>query len=225
MRRRVVRVAWRVGVLLFVGAVVNVGVAWWYSALTMNEVQPILAVENIRGKPWPIGAPEHFPPPDGYAKFTYNSVASLEMWEWSSSSPGAKSTDLTQDEERWSVFIQYKSGFPCKALGWQESESHGNIGGMQDLMVSRGRIALPRWCQQCATVLRGDHVLEWTLPLHVFWPAFLANTGLFSGLLLAGVGCFRLIRSAWSTVRARDERCGTCGYEKADLSVCPECGR
>jgi hypothetical protein len=93
------------------------------------------------------------------------------------------------------------TGWPCDALaGWYECDR-------ESCPTTRGYIHLPP-----------NRELSY-LPV---WPGFALDTALF-GLLTAITitGIQRTRRNS----RAHAGRCVSCGYERRDLPICPECGR
>ena len=59
------------------------------------------------------------------------------------------------------------------------------------------------------------------LPLVPIWPGLLANTAIFAAAWFTPGFVWRTARTRR---RQRRHQCVTCGYDKASLTVCPECG-
>lgn len=223
MRRRVVRTACRVGVLLFVGAVVNVGVAWWGSAISSRT--PITD-ESFAGShcgDWPFPVPRGYPKPDELWRIRFGSFK-MEIWEYEG--PLLLAREGAEPSSRCvssCSHIRARSGYPCWALEWQrrrESVWHGTQ--HRSIDIDRGEVSLPTWCCELASFVKRGEVNNWSVLTIPVWPGFAVNTAVYASLAWAPLGAWRLGRAR---LRRRRGACVACGYDVRGLQACPECGR
>jgi hypothetical protein len=78
----------------------------------------------------------------------------------------------------------------------------------------RAGLKAPDWWPRAPGVHR--------LPFVPIWPGLLANTAIFAAAWFTPGFVWRTARTRR---RQRRHQCVTCGYDKASLTVCPECGQ
>ena len=199
MKRRLAIAA----VCLFLGAVINVLVAWGIGALVESgnlNVEPA-----AEGDDWPVTPPEGWPRPD----YVMSSRALGFRNEG-----GSFGLTNGRSGPRWSMFI--------RSYGWPmlcgRTRDAGNVKDATYFPVWSGD-----WFEGVVPppFLNSNPFAYNCLPLEPLWPGFAANTAFYGGLVwLVGFGPFVLRR----TLRRRRGCCVRCGYDLAGLSRCPECG-
>lgn len=227
---------------LFVGAVVNVAVAWGF------------AVYGSIRRPYRRGAPsdEETAWWAGHAPGHGNTLRPVVAYEWGGRGLESGVIIGALDEGRSSAAISFNrtdSGFTFKIQGHPRLD-HGQWlrcgwpwpalqGSRWDQNLSYQPSSTPLWpgdanawndrtigqsARPLPTGLPGvrDASIR-LLPLGVLWPGLVANSALYA-LSLSAVIAFAIhARRAW---RRRAGRCMSCGYSLAGNAsgVCPECG-
>lgn len=212
-------------ILLAMGALITVGVAW----LGDQELPRFCTVMRARPTPWPRGAPGNWPLPEHYTLTQYTWG---EVREWSVS--GRRS----QYEA-----TEHVSGFPCRALArrtWRseiekepEEAALPSPGALMEENLEEALAAIKKKRKTPEPPVReeGSHGAlalkvkgpgsRTALPIGVIWPGFAINCVLYAALLLVST---RLGR-AWIEARRRENGwCIACGYACQGLAMCPECG-
>jgi len=211
---------------LALGAAINIAIAWTAVArgsLRMLEGQMVRSPTARPDDPmsgW--GAPVHidwpWPVPADWPNLkTHNKSRTFAlMWEEGTDNDGRDWDAKTH------IVSGIRAGWPWKSLSWTRCNIREK--GIETwATVSRGIDCPPSWKD-----LTGFGTINgWVprrLPLTPIWPAFIANTFLYSlasaALILTPLTALRTHRRA---KRRRAGQCTTCGYPLHG-TTCPECG-
>lgn len=208
MRRRVLLIA----LWFFVGAVVNVGVAWGLAAsIVWRKTYPRTQVEAPVA--WPIAKYSAWPKPhtSEQARSCGVSLQAIDAGDlyWPSRPRLGVPTSFGGRG-----MLVYETGLPLRSMCMVR------VSDFQQFVVSEkwyaGLIAL------APTNPGRDAVV---LPLRPLWPGFALNTCFYAFLAWSLIRAPRTLRR-WR--RRRAGRCIACGYDLKGLAEdapCPECGR
>lgn len=211
----------RAAALLVVGAVVNVAVAWWGTAVPFGGRggQGVSSLESGTAS-WPEEVPESWPRPRLYMQVNCASCSEFEMWYCLATTEHATSAGTLAPE----VFLtRSRSGFPLRSMEWHVlDEVWARSPGGKTWKKLRGAVSMPSVACKIVSAIRPEPVTLWTVGIIPVWPGFAVNTLVYAVVLvIPPFGCRRLLQ----TVRRRRGLCIACGYDAKGLAVCPECGR
>jgi hypothetical protein len=221
-RRRCAR---RAAFALVIGMVVNIGVAWWFAALTMADLSDAasdVSRFDLAGDEWPFDAPDEWPLPQSRAVGHFNAGSSSDVWAHSPLDERADGKHGSDAHPFLYMWTRWRSGWPIRSLERRYVSKHW-MENDQPNSSSRGEgtYRVPTWCRRMMSKLRGDEVISWDLPLIPLWPGFAGNTAVYAALAsipLLGLPMARRRR------RHRAGKCVECGYELAGAGICAECG-
>jgi hypothetical protein len=188
-----------VAILLVLGAVINLAVAWACGQraadYTKRTTHPLSPAEL---KWWDERAPEGFPPrPVGVADSYGLGLTQSLLWELE---PEA-SSNLGANVARW------RAGWPLRAM-----ERSRWVQPARLIVVERDTAHLRRaWGAR--------RVL---LPTRVLWPGFAVNTAFYALLAGAAVAAVIAVRRV---MRRKHGLCPGCGYPVGGSPICTECGQ
>lgn len=206
--RRKRRIARRVVLFLILGAIVNVGVAWWGAAM-----MPFRNHSNHRptgAGPWPIDVPEDWPPSvDGiandWALVTWIMVAGEER----------HSTGHNRSAPNHHVNV-FEAGWPMRSLRtWTISAPPYETSDDRDHKTRMGIDAA-----EIVPFFQNRSRLP--VPLQPIPLGFTLNTLFYASIFFfpsAGICKLKQHR------RLRRGLCPHCAYDLAGITNCPECGR
>ena len=203
--------------------VVNIGVAWWFAALTAADLDSSeVAHIDLAGDEWPFDAPDEWPPPQSRAVGHFNAGSTSDVWTHSPFEERAEGENGSDVYPFLYVWMQSRSGWPMRSLRQQVISKHW-MENDKPSSSSRdeGSYQIPTWCRPTMSMFRGDDVISWDVPLIPLWPGFAVNTALYAALAavpLLGLPIARRRR------RRRIGKCVECGYELAAAAICAECG-
>jgi len=197
MKRRV----YAVTVLMILGAVVNVIVAWGFAIAAEQEFTPQIPPEPAA---WRAPVPSNWPDkPIKEEKWVSNAMGIVFYWQLGVS-------DSLGDEVAY-VLQDYRFGVPTGSLSWSR-------------LRARAR-ADTSWTESWRHALAVPGVLAekdtYRLPMRPIWLLFIANSSFYGALLwllLRGPVALRRY------LRVKRHLCATCGYRTGDSPVCTECG-
>ncbi len=218
-------------VLLLLGTVVNVAVAWGFALRGTpswpDEKMGGLYEWSADGHYWQVvlfqraGSTElfsaRFLPAGGHMMMTgMNRVESSSIPYWSRFHQQPREEEL---QEFRTVWHEYVYGWPMLSMGLLTENDHQIRDGSGALLnqprpdrTLRGIVLTP------STPI----VRRWAnIPLGVIWPGFVGNAGLYSAILALLAYAGRTLRRS---VRRRRGRCLECGYPAGASPVCTECG-
>ncbi len=204
---RVWMIARRVPLFLTLGAVVNVGVAWWGAAM-----MPFWDNSHHRPTeigPWPIDVPEDWPPSvDGianeWALVTWIMVAGEER----------HSTGHNRFAPNHNVTV-FEAGWPMRSMRtWIMSAPPYEITDERDYEMTMGVDAA-----KVVPFFKNRRRLP--IPLLPIPLGFTLNTLFYAALLYVPVLGFGALKCRQ---RARRGLCPACAYDLAGMTTCPECG-
>jgi len=200
----------RIGVLLLLGAVANVAIAW--ACVCWGPVATRSGATEER-MPWRAKVPDDWM--TEARQWRESSWAISEYWSWAL--PSAAMSRPIDFTVQWTA----ESGVPWRSLFVERhrAESAGAtynaIAWDRPSSICEG-VAIPDW-------IPGTQFSRMTryLPTRVLWPGFAVNTIFYASilwLLLAGPCALR------RRLRARHGQCQNCGYPIGVSPVCTECG-
>ncbi len=203
------RRAWkRVGIYLLIGLIVNVAIAWMIPTVLRGNW--FNAKYDIEGQSWPVSVPADWPPAEYWSSMSavgYDGVTAM-----------ANLDDLARTRRLDPSVVLYVAtrhayGLPFHAMTARQLQTQQ---GRSIREVDEGPF------------YRGFAVglLHYPAPyrriaLFPLWPGCIANTliyGLLAWLVVSAARRWRMAR------RRKSRLCPTCGYDYANLDVCPECG-
>jgi hypothetical protein len=225
-RRRPLRWVARLTALLLAGAGINVGVAWWYAALTSKDLVPSTtgaeAAELLGSESrWPRPVPDNWLAPQVREHLLYPGSHDLLGWShiWWLAHPHGN-PPLDEPINCYTTVARF--GWPARALktiivgeAWAVS--------LRDRSWKRtqGEIELPAWSLRLASALKRSEVIVWKIPTIPMWPGFAINTLFYAAPL--GVVAFGSV-AARRHLRRRRNLCPACAYQLTGEPICPECG-
>jgi hypothetical protein len=210
MKRRTI---FKLLLLLFVGAIINVVVAWGCVYADSRILGPDADERRSSGiLVWPRGAPDSWPAPTQFTQLS--GFGLLEEWAYCIKSPFEPSdSSHSEIQEEWSL-RRVEAGWPWRSMcivdayfapregPWETNSSF--MRGLQAPSI-HGRVE--------------------QLPVAPIWPGFAWNTLLISMILwLFFAAPFSLRRR----FRIKRGQCAACGYDLRSNALqsekCPECG-
>jgi hypothetical protein len=218
----------QVVVLLFLGAIVNVAVAWGCAiALDVHSGTKETAVHVIRSGRWDcmrwtcIGACQF--------SSVWNKMASaaspLEVqtrslvptWSRASLSPSSAFENSVENSDRSFTEVQLGDG---RGWPWLSMQSEWSIvvDANQPVEAIRRGIELKTWPWRTS----GGSTRKRMLPTEPIWPGFPINTIFYAAilwLLFFAPGALR------RTIRRRRGLCPACAYPIGSSEICTECGK
>jgi hypothetical protein len=205
---------------LVLGAVVNIGVAWWLNAATVGLQTTILLRDaSAAAKGWPVAVPSAWESPDLWEK-----RASTGCTETVVVSGALKNEYGSVISTSWighqAVELE-DVGWPMRALRSQRVGSFEGAprGPLPSTTFASWRVGIVRSTAISALGVSGSHVRY--IPVFPIWTGFIANSVFFGATVwLAILGVPRLMR--WN--RRRRGRCPACAYPVGASPVCTECG-
>lgn len=189
---------------LFLGAIVNVAVAWgcvmWSpfrtSTLLDNEVSVLVLKSH--------GLDSYAP----YKLFSNSSVGfgirRIVVYGWNMASMSSPLDEL--------VIMFYDSGFPMLCMT-----------GRYEISLTSDEVNYFTLIDPSSNLSKGSLRPRWLIPLRPVWPGFIVNTVIYAVLLwLLTLAPF----TARRMIRHKQGRCIKCGYDLrgTEHDVCPECG-
>ncbi len=211
-RVRVIRIL----MLLAIGSVLNLGVAWicvWNSL--SSESTDDWSSEALRSS-WSHRVPQGWPRLTSWSSDATFGYESIHAWDATSWEPTFGVAALSF---KHSLTIEH-AGWPFKAF-----ESEQRIPSVaEDRMHAEGQPWAFSWRTGLGLGSNASMFLSGTLlwfPVRPLWPGWIANTALFAGMIWA---CSRTPRLFRTIYRRRRGLCTVCGYAVAALDRCPECG-
>ena len=219
MKRRLTKLA----VFLLLGAIVNVAVAWGFTAHA--EFDKASLQETIEESEWPRAVPRHWPSPwTAWEAHTSGWLVRRFIGRRIHWNP---TTDQPERREVFFVDI-YEVGWPSRCLQW-ESWREFEVNFPQGTTVNRNEgHPVPSWWRSGITVSAqrfGFGSQSWkALPIHPIYFGFVVNTIVYAVLVWSvTLGPFTVRRA----IRRKRGRCIKCGYDLRGTSgggACPECG-
>ena len=203
----------RLVVLLLLGAIVNVAVAWgcalWSSFRLPSDLQQQRVLEMLQER-------QFFPQPgDSYGGQAVDGIG-LTWLEFHFEPKRHEGTsDINQREVVWAVATL--TGLPMRSL---QAEIRGTGLDLSEIVNSFHVIDGIRFDERSR---EQDQFLPYVFPLRPLWTGFAINTLFYATILwLLTFGPFAVRRF----VRNKRGRCIKCGYDlgHADHRACPECG-
>ncbi len=201
MKRRIALLA----IVLLVGAVVNVAVAW--ACTPIRPVGPTLSLHEARRNPeggWDYWLLEENRRAGGVHYWSYYEL-------------GVELEDPQNTDPMPSEIAPAWGGL---AAPFEAEYDYRDIHGS-------GWPVISMWCEYAngSTVIRGlelDRSQPFTaMPLDVTWPGFAVNTLFYSAILWLGIRGPFIVRRF---IRVRRGRCARCGYPIGSSPQCTECG-
>jgi hypothetical protein len=229
-------------IVLFVllGAVVNVGIAWFVTGWTAWPGGFAALEWTAHGIQWPPRAPDRWPPPDNLVRY--------ESFGWNLDRHVAIVYEEDAEGDRAPV-AQYmieavRVGWPLRALGWERwvdgqptQPAAGGTSGGTSGGASGGGVAIQKNRQANPGVWRSGMRLEFQtfgfdpedgkrLPMFPLWGGFIIDTVFYAVVLWLLVWIPRAVRAL---IRIFRGRCPKCGYDLRGAipgtgGGCPECG-
>jgi hypothetical protein len=205
-RRRLLNV----GACLFIGIVINVGVAWWAIVRAQGR-SAFDTPQNDRSKTrnWPSAAPDDWPDAER------RDVKHAEWGPtWGVDEEWAITWGIPGSSFEYQMFLT-EAGWPWHSLravgGWRFDE-HTKEQRLLGNAITRG-----------LTRERGEgrHRKLTTFPMAPIPLGFAANSILFASLIGLPIGGVRRARRA---LRVRRGLCIHCAYPLGTSTTCPECG-
>ena len=239
MKRRLFKLA----LLLFLGAIVNVAVAWglaWKLDVTRGHttVKNLIEAEVGKETPYHLWGVYRLKRPGAMRVFSYHMTASTGSSD--GRDPGSLLPSWNQDyfleiqRDEWNKFARMQDGrgWPMLAL-WGQAVADSKMSSqpfceveyailltdfIDRTLFSFGPSAFLSLYREVSTLWQVRF-----LPLHPIWLGFAINTVFYAALLwivTLGPGTARRI------IRRKQGRCINCGYDlrHADHNACPECG-
>ena len=216
-------------VLLLLGTVVNVAVAWGFALrgplLWADEKMGGLYQWSADGHYWLVSLSQQAGSTEllslrffrsGGHMMTGNRVESGSIPYWSRFHQEPNDEELQEFRTVWN---ENAYGWPMVSMGLLMEYDH------QDLDASGALLNQPR----PPRTLHGIVLTPSTpivrrcayIPLGVIWPGFVGNAGLYSAILALLAYTGRALRRS---VRRRRGRCLECGYPAGASPICTECG-
>ncbi len=207
------RVIVRASILLLLGAIINVAVAWGCAFAGTGALGLGLSDQHEKDLEWW----SHHAPVGWEDKFGLSSKAwglGFE-WTWLGSDPSLEGGHVE--------FFRVESGLPFKSMTgdvWYTTTYDDGSGEFKEHVEFE-----PNGPWLRTESLDGVSI-TWYLPLRPLWWGFLLDSILYSGvawLCTLSLTAPRVLR-AWR--RKRHGRCVACGYDLrgATTAICPECG-
>ena len=198
MKRRV----YAVTVLMILGAVVNVIVAWGFAIAAERKFTPQISPEPAA---WRAPVPSNWPgKPIKEEKWVSNAMGVAFYWQVGvSNSLGDKVVYVLQD---------HRFGVPTGSLSWSHLRARTDTSWTESW---RHALAVPR------VLAEKD---AYRLPMRPIWLLFIFNSSFYGALLCA---LWLLLHSPVALrrfLRVKRHLCATCGYRTGDSPVCTECG-
>lgn len=203
----------KIVVLLIIGAVVNVAVAWGIVLWTPQEPRgPGMAV-LLNQIDWPRQAPADWPAPQRQNSGRTWGLSAIQTMAHvlpldAPRSPGAVSG--------WGMSL-FQAGWPSRCI--EARSDTVNYAGVIPKANLRPAVKLP----EALHFLRVREARYRVLPLRPIWPGFAINTAFYAAILwLLTFGSF----TARRIIRRKQGRCINCGYDLRGTAqmICSECG-
>jgi len=212
-------------ICLFIGAMINVAVAWWF-AIRLDELAPTsseiagISKDGFGYHTWTVETINWQGCTWSFSKSSYTSFSgegrkltaydALPYWA-DFIKPNPKTTQPYP--YHWQQAVAY--GWPLRSVlrAWQGSDN------TQDDHSYSFYWDAPKW-------LRGRKTSPIAykqplyLPLKIIWPGFIANTFVY----LVPVYIYILLIKHRSYLRLKRKQCTKCGYPIGQSEVCTECG-
>lgn len=233
-KRRVLRWATRLAALLLIGAVINVGVAWRFAAISQRAVDSVPWYADMWGPEqlaadarWPVRVPDNWPPPQMYSALRHYIGNDSYDWNylWANAHRGEELWDATKPlAHRVHSTI---CGWPARSMRlWEISETWiGDAAPERSWERRVGEIELPPSCLRVVSYLKGSEVLTWRIPTIPIWTGFAINTLFYAACIgTAWVGFIGAKRTLITGRRRRRNLCPACAYQLTGEPICPECG-
>ena len=215
-------------VFLLLGAIVNVAVAWGFTAQMEFDAASLQALqethETLEESEWPRAVPRHWPSlrtaweAHTFGWLVRRFVGRRNHWD--------PTTDQQERSEHFFVDV-YEVGWPSRSLQW-ETWWEFEISYPQNTASYRNKgHPAPTWWRSGITVSAqrfGFGSRSWkALPVHPVYFGFVINTVFYAVLVwCVTFGPF----TARRFIRHKRGRCINCGYDLrgAEHDRCPECG-
>ena len=228
MTRR--RIILRVIVLLLLGAVINVAVAWGCATTVSLVGEPDnVAIGTLHSERWSVWSVIVFSKVG--SELCYSTLDNTGHLNSDAGDPGALVPEWFPEHQAWTTqsaahgLVGEARGWPCRALRalWEVDLRDG--ANTQQVVSGIDLISLP-WRTPVGTTLPR------ILPLRPIWPGFAINT-IFYAALLWGLWLVFCVGPGFVRRRIRRGRgqCLHCGYdlrgqppEAGASGKCPECG-
>lgn len=208
--RRIHRLIIRASLLLLLGAIVNVAVAW--GCVCWGPVATRSGATEERA-PWRAAVPNDWA--TEARQWRESSWAISEYWSWAL--PGAAMSRPIVFTVQWTA----ESGVPLRSMFVERHRaesagaSYNSIEWDRPSALREG-ITIPDWVPWT----RFNRITR-CLPTQILWPGFAVNTVFYATILwLMLAAPFALRRR----LRARRGQCQACGYPIGVSPVCTECG-
>lgn len=220
MKRRWLKLAALFTILIVLGAIVNVAVAWGCGMLRPGARGSSLY--NTRGlaqNTWPVSVPLDWPCPSYVGQ---NRIfGSRILLAWKCDILDSESNHVQSIEPPYWKTLVLQAGLPLNSLqGYIEKfdltdSAAGNISPNRSIRY----VWLHRLPPRAGWI--GRRMLH-LLPTHPIWPGFLLNTLFYAGVLWLLLVGPRVLRRHY---RRRRGLCPACAYPIGVSSVCTECGK
>ncbi len=228
MRRALTTVA----VLLFVGATVNVAVAWacclWLEVFRgqfESAYKRVSSSERIRAARFTRAGATYFESERIRGRFGVNpSVVQRDPEDLIPRWTGLRTQGASY--EAGAVPSEYRGvdlrGWPMPSL-WLELVNEPSGAGTLAVVggLDTGRLRRVTWSATPTVLSRHGNVFPVALPLRPRWPGFVVNTIAYAAVTAVIVWLLQTVRRRW---RMRQGRCPTCGFPVGATTTCSECG-
>lgn len=234
------RCALTLGLLLLLGAVINVAVAWW-CALQIDPFQSGNPASTNLSPYWNTRDERHIREPDGLltlrvvqsrGALTIESIrgqadeAIFAPSEWRDLSHCCARLRLpTAEYAAGQAWMEYRRlqvrGWPMLSMCCEEQQ---HLLMKNATWVTRpGRLGIQLWLPPWQGGFRKE--IPKMIPLEPVWPGFVVNTALFAGAMWASRQMFGAPLAIRRRKRRKRGQCVACGYPIGLSPVCTECGK